>query len=390
MSSTRVRDAICISGLIVVGCGSDQDVQGNMEAAGGASASEAIGGTATATTGGQTNGTGGVQAAGGQVSSSGTGGQEPVAGDGGSAPTGGTTGAGTGGVDSQGATGGAQAADGTGGGSQQTECPAPPAGAPAAAVTALDTENAARLAMGIPCAELVLELCQSSQNHCDYYVTNADDATCEADSAHSEVEGCPGYTGAAISERLSAAGYSGRGANECMAFMGDPVRAVTMFINSVYHRTPLLSPWTRHVGYGSGDGCDTMDFGQGPVTPDDVTAFYPYAGQSGVPVSFDGSREGPEPPVPPSGWPSGYPVTLFARGITVTSHSILIDGTSDPLPHVWIEPANNRASEYVLYTETPLAPTSTYRVIIDAMRGAESLHFEWTFTTGEQSTRRGG
>ena len=82
-------------------------------------------------------------------------------------------------------------------------------------------------------------------------------------------------------------------------------------------------------------------------------------------------------------------MTLFARTITVTSHSIRVDGTSDPLPHVWIEPENSRSSEYVLYAETPLAPLTSYRVIIDATRDTESLHFEWTFTTGEESTRGG-
>jgi len=43
------------------------------------------------------------------------------------------------------------------------------------------------------------------------------------------------------------------------------------------------------------------------------------------------------------------------------------------------------SSAHVFYTETPLAANTTYRVTIDATRGTESLHFEWTFTTGEAS-----
>ena len=311
----------------------------------------------------------GQSASGGQPSDTapGSGGTEPNAGAGG-----------TGGEES--GAGGATAV----GGSASTipgldACPAPPAGVSDAAVLAINTMNTVRLAMGVPCAELAPELCQAAQNHCDYSATNQGDPSCEAPSAHNEIAGCPGFTGEGPGDRMRAAGYTSRGGTECMAFRNDPERAVSTFIDSVYHRTPVLSPWLRHIGYGGAEDCDTIDFGTGPETPDEVTAFYPYQGQTGVPPSFDGSREGPEPPMPPTGWPSGYPITLYARNITVTGHSIVVDGTTESLPHIWEEDS----SAHVFYTETPLAANTTFRVTIDAIRGTEPLHFEWTFTTGE-------
>ena len=40
-------------------------------------------------------------------------------------------------------------------------------------------------------------------------------------------------------------------------------------MNSVWHRTPLVSPWTRHMGYGGAEECDTIDLSNGPDTADD-------------------------------------------------------------------------------------------------------------------------
>jgi hypothetical protein len=270
------------------------------------------------------------------------------------------------------------------------ECPAPPAGAPADAITALNAENAARVAMGIPCASLVLTLCTSAQNHCDYYTTNQGSSTCQASSPHDEISGCPKFTGADPGARIKAAGYSGNGWSECMAFLGDPAGAVKTFIDSVYHRTPVLSPWYRDMGYGGGTGCDTIDFGPGASTPKTVTAYYPYAGQAGVPLSFNGALEGPTPPAPSSGWPSGYPITLYGQGITVSSHQIMVDGTTTPLSHQWLDgDATLGSSAKVLYTDAPLSANTTYRVIIDGTAASASVHFEWTFITGAGSTTGG-
>lgn len=326
------------------------------------------GGAAGSNSGGTSSGgaSSGGTSAGGQPSTSSGG----VAG--GASSTGGTAAGGA-------ASGGTATGGGAGGPTTPglDSCPAPPAGCSDAAVIALNAENTVRLAMGIDCAELIATLCTSAQNHCSYYATNAN-TSCAAASAHDEISGCPGFTGVSPGDRMAAAGYTGTSWSEVMAFRNNPTQAVQGFIDTVYHRTPVLSPWWRDIGYGGATRCDTIDLSRGPTTPTDVTAVYPYANQTGVPLSFDGSREGPTPPAPPSGWPSGYPVTLFARGVTIVSHTITVDGSATALSHTWL----TDTYAYVLYTDTPLTANTTYHVVIQTTRNAAALNFDWKFTTG--------
>jgi hypothetical protein len=111
---------------------------------------------------------------------------------------------------------------------------------------------------------------------------------------------------------------------------------------------------------------------------------YPYAEQTGVPTSFDGSREGPEPPEPPSGWPSGYPITVYARDFTVSSHSITLDGTSDELAHQWLDEDDQALPSYakVLYTDAPMLANTTYHVVVSGELDGSPKTFDWKFTTG--------
>ncbi len=254
-----------------------------------------------------------------------------------------------------------------------TGCAPAPAGSTAGAQAALTASNDARLAMGVPCVDMITEINTAAQNHCDYYAMNS--GACRA--GHAEVEGCAGFTGEQFFQRMSAAGYSGSAAFENMAFSNDGASAVRQWIDSVWHRTPVLSPWVRHAGYGGASGCDTMDYGRGPSTPSDVTAVWPYANQTSVPTSFDGRREGPMPPSPPTGWPSGYPITVYVNG-SLSAHTITVDGSSTPIDHVWITPADSRllSTEYVMYTHAPLTSGTTYRVHVSG-----SVDLEWTFTT---------
>ncbi|MDP8999950.1 MAG: hypothetical protein M3O46_07555 [Myxococcota bacterium] len=268
-----------------------------------------------------------------------------------------------------------------------SSCPAPPTTESAQAIQALNTLNNVRSLMGVPCAALVPALDTSAQKHCDYYAGNASNMMCIS-NPHAEVAGCAGFVGASPGTREAAAGYpSMRGWSEVMAFTGSPTRADQTWIDSVWHRIPMLSPWTKDMGYGGTTtpaACDTIDFGGQSSAPSTLTALYPYNGQTGVPTSFNGQYEGPMPPVPPSGWPSGYPVTLYLQGGVVQSHQITVDGTTTPIAHVWIDGTNptNAPDDYFIYTYTPLKTNTTYHVQIAATQSGMSLSFDWKFTTG--------
>jgi hypothetical protein len=246
--------------------------------------------------------------------------------------------------------------------------------------------NTVRAQMGSPCAALVPSLDKSAQSHCDYYAANASSSSCTG-NAHVEVSGCSGFVAANFGNRETMAGYAGQPSYEVMAFTGNPDQAAQTWIDSVWHRIPMLDPWVRDLGYGGTTTpakCDTIDFGIGASTPSTITAFYPYSGQTGVPTSFNGTYEGPTPPAPSGGWPSGYPVILYLRGGAVQSHQITVDGMTTALAHVWIDGTNstNSRDDYILYTNTPLTANTTYHVQIAATQGSKQLSFDWKFTTG--------
>jgi hypothetical protein len=395
------RSAVtCLTLLAALGCGQGADDDTPLKSAVGATGGD--GGSGTSGAGGSGMAAGATGGSSGAMPSSGAGaGAASGAGTGsaGKGGTGGAAGMSTGGAGASGAGKGGSGAAGAGAGAAGSggmtpgidSCPAPPSGTPDPVITALNTENTLRVAMGVDCAAVAPALIKSAQAHCDYYTTNQG-TSCEAASPHDEIAGCPGFTGAGLGDRFKAAGYTLRGSgSECMAFLDDPAQAVMTFVNSVYHRTSILDPWMRDFGYGGSDGCDTIDFGTGTMSASTITAFYPYADQTGLPTSFDGSREGPTPPVPPSGWPSGYPVTLYAKNFTASAHSFTLDGDTTEIAHQWLDQSDQALPAYavVLYADAPLTANTKYHVkITGTVSGAEQT-FEWSFTTGAASGRPG-
>jgi hypothetical protein len=234
--------------------------------------------------------------------------------------------------------------------------------------------------MGSPCINDVTSLNTSATKHCAYYAANVTSSTCVADP-HSEVSSCPMYVAANFGTRESSAGYTCQPsatqncmASEVMAFDDNPTAAITQWIGSIYHRTPLLDPRMRDFGYGNATGCDTIDLGEGlgSTTPDSVIVSYPYDGQTGVPLSFKGNQEVPTPPVPPAGWPSAYPITVFmaATSVTLTTDAFGIDGGAQ-IAHQVMTPQSAQgylSNALVLYGNVPLTTKTTYRVHVAGTR----------------------
>jgi hypothetical protein len=136
-----------------------------------------------------------------------------------------------------------------------------------------------------------------------------------------------------------------------------------------------------------------IDIGRGTTpAPADAIVTYPYNGQVDVPPAFSG-REGPAPPPPPGGWPSAYPINIYAQRISVTEHVLTRDGDPTPIEHLWLDAASPQVSSGLkgYFTNTaflygaPFDLNTTYRVRIVGTYAAGALNVEWTFTTG--STR---
>ena len=143
------------------------------------------------------------------------------------------------------------------------------------------------------------------------------------------------------------------------------------------------------MGWGGGPGCDIIDVGRGTVRPPDSTiVVYPYDGQTDVPTSFNG-LEAPAPPQPAGGWPSSYPVSIYAQRLSVTEHVLTKDGDSTPLEHVWLDSRSPEVGALRAYFSTTallygaaFEPNTTYRVKMAGTYAGGALSVEWTFTTG--------
>jgi uncharacterized protein YkwD len=268
---------------------------------------------------------------------------------------------------------------------QATGCLRPPEGTEARAVEAYDRVNSYRQAMGLGCSKFVPEIAAAATAHCAYYVANH--GSCVA-SPHREVAGCSKFRAERFTDRMRMANYTGDAAYETMTYVGAGARAVDKWVDSVWHRIPVLSPWVSDGGYGSVESCDTMDFGwAGPPTIG-TPVTYPFAGQTKVPRQFDGRTESPTLPAPPKGWPSGYPIIVYAAELQVTSHQ-LFDADMKEVPHTWMAPEDAASmgilrNELVMYAHSPLKKSTEYRVVIEAQRKGQPVHVEWTFTTSSK------
>lgn len=365
----------------------------------GATAGSAGEGGLAGTDGG--SGTGGEAATGGASGSggsSGTGGESGtggVSGSAGSSGTGGTATGGTGGTNTGGTstggssgtgvsgTGGTAGTAGTGGvggtAGSAGGCPAAFPGASAEQAEALAIINGIRSAGGLPCLTLSAEASAAAQNHAHYGNTNAGDAACRS-SGHDETQGCPEYTGASFSQRLSAAGYTGGGSSEIVHFIGNPSGAISGWLGTLWHRIPLVHPNSKDFGSGTRPGWDVMDFGAKQSADKDGVWFYPFDGSTGV--SRQGGNESPSPPDPPSGcstWGT-FITVLFEQSASVQIDTHTITGPAGDVDHTW-HTGSFLTSKGFAFVPCPLDGATQYTARVTGTLNGAPLDRATTFTT---------
>jgi hypothetical protein len=270
-----------------------------------------------------------------------------------------------------------------------SSCPPPPDDATPAAVEAWTLVNEFRLPAGAGCMNMVAELNTSAQLHCDYRAANSGNAGCTPDG-HTEVMGCIGFTGETVGDREVAAGYPQSLAyTETSYSYNNPAIAIPGWLATVWHRIPLIDPWSTDMGYGGGPRCDIIDIGRGMASvPTDTIAVYPYDGQINVPPSWSG-REAPSAPAPPSGFPSSYPINIYAKDISITEHIMTKDGDDTPLEHLFVDASTPAIGYMGLYLSNtvfiygaPFEANTKYRVRMVGTYAGGALNVEWSFTTG--------
>lgn len=231
----------------------------------------------------------------------------------------------------------------------------------------------------------------AAQAHADFYVQHAAAYKAANLSPHSEDAAFgAGYVASSFAARMSKAGFAGTPASEVMAFTGSGVAAVDGWMETLYHRLPLIDPRSTHVGVGvAKDGktaTEVMDFGSGKPEISPSSVVWPWPGQTNVATSWSGN-EGPQPEPPPQGYPSGPVITAhLPAGASVDSHALLdTDGTE--IAHVWRDAKNDSnlqgfdAQSVALYAHKPLLADSEYTVRLELQLGTKAETLIWRFRT---------
>jgi Tfp pilus assembly protein PilF/uncharacterized protein YkwD len=249
---------------------------------------------------------------------------------------------------------------------------------------ALDTVNRYRRLAGLAPVTGSAVIHQAALAHAFYTFFNGALPSIRDLGIHKEEAAGQGYTGDNVLTRAQHFGYPPRSMAEVITHRSEPAGAVADWIDSVYHRFPLLRADLVELGYG--------DAYLGPLTVqvmdmsyrERVTGrviLYPAANQVSVPVAFNGN-EIPDP-APNASYPIGYPVTAtFDRNAAVTVGAFhLRDPAGTDLPGISLPPSAETENSFAYMANVPLKAGTTYTADLTYTLNGKAGHTVWKFTT---------
>jgi len=249
---------------------------------------------------------------------------------------------------------------------------------------ALDTVNRYRRLAGLTPVTSSAVIHQAALAHAFYTFFNGALPSIRDLGIHKEESTGQGYTGDNVLSRAQHFGYPQRSMAEVITHRTEPAGAVTDWIDSVYHRFPLLRADLVELGYG--------DAYLGPMTVQVMDMsyrekatgriiLYPAANQVSVPVAFSGN-EIPDP-APNASYPIGYPVTAtFDRNATVTIGAFhLRDPSGTDLPGISLPPSAETENSFAYMANVPLKAGTTYTADLTYTLNGKAGHTVWKFTT---------
>jgi tetratricopeptide (TPR) repeat protein len=273
-----------------------------------------------------------------------------------------------------------------------------PSSSPGAAATFVDLDKAAldrqaaalaavnqyrKLAGLLPVASTVV-IHEAALSHAFYTFFNGASPNIRDLGIHKEDSSGLGYTGDNVLARAQHFGYPQRSMAEVITHRGDPAGAVTDWIDSVYHRIPILRADLLELGYGDAYlgpmTVQVMDMSYRETTTGRVI-LYPAPSQVNIPTAFNGN-EIPDP-APNATYPIGYPVTAtFDRNARVTITGFHFHGPSGAdLPGVSLQPGSETENSFAFLANTPLQPSTTYTCDLTYTLNGVAGHKTWHFTT---------
>lgn len=229
---------------------------------------------------------------------------------------------------------------------------------------------------------------QSALAHAFYTFFNAASTTIRDLGIHKEQADGQGYVGDNVLTRAQHFGYPTRSMAEVITHRSDPAGAVSDWIDSVYHRFPILRADLLELGYGDAYlgplTVQVMDMSYRETSGSQVI-LYPAPNQVGVPTAFNGN-EIPDP-APSATYPIGYPVTAtFDRNARVRITGFHFRGpTGGDLPGVSLMPGDpsttSTENSFAYLANTPLQPGTTYTMDLTGTINGFAFHRTWHFTT---------
>jgi uncharacterized protein YkwD len=255
-----------------------------------------------------------------------------------------------------------------------------------------------RATLELPPAAVVSTLTAAAQAHAEYVAANQDYHKANGISPHREVAQLAGFTGAAPADRVDYAGYGGLYIGEVIGYQPKPVGTMQAWLESLYHRLPLIRREAVEVGIGGalGDaiaahvvevGTNSEAFSAASSGTYPLVA-YPPNGALDVPASWSG-LEAPQPTPPPAGYPSGPVLTLSATigAIAVETAEVRPIG-GEPVAVTLLTAQNDehlQGRDVAVIPHLPLSPGVRYELAITGQWQGKAFAWTSTFTTRPES-----
>jgi tetratricopeptide (TPR) repeat protein len=256
--------------------------------------------------------------------------------------------------------------------------------------TALNEVNRFRALAGLQPVRTSAIVQHSALAHAFYTLFNGASPQLRDLGIHKESSGTPGFTGVNVLDRAEHAGYAAHSMAEVITHRQDATAAVSDWIDSVFHRIPLLRADLLELGYGDAYlgplSIQVMDLSYRERTTGRIV-LYPAADQTDVPPAFFGN-EIPDPlekaGVNNAAYPVGYPITAtfdrLSRVQVLSWH--LRDSSGKELPGAVLKPDNpEMENSFAFVALSPLGEGATYTMELRGTINGVGFQRTWHFTT---------
>ncbi len=245
---------------------------------------------------------------------------------------------------------------------------------------ALQVLNNYRKSAGLKPVKLNAALSKGCFNHARYVAMNKDNPVATAMSPHYENDTLPFATPDGKEAGLSS----------CMAYTG-PVYSVSEFMNTYYHRMPLIDPNTTEVGIGYYTNEEytvcCVDMRSSWQWNNDTIAVVVYPPVNGANVPLDFQAERPNP-IPDTIEEPGFPITIqiFGRRQITQAKALLKDDKGHTVTCVLSTPEAPLTSfpqddNVCIIPVNPLEAGTTYTVYYSCRLDGKVFTKQWKFTT---------